>query len=88
MDFSWTDEQRALREATIQFAEDTLNDDLVENDRTGTFSWEKWRACADFGIQGFNVPTTYGGQGKDILTTILAMEGLGFGCRENALLKP
>lgn len=85
MDFSWTDEQRTFRDAVVAFAETHLNDDLVEQDKAGCFSWERWRACAAFGIQGLHVPVAYGGQGKDILTTILAMEGLGYGCRENAL---
>lgn len=85
MDFSWTDEQVALRDEVITFAEEHLNDHLVEDDQAGRFSWQKWRACADFGIQGLNVPTDYGGQGRDILTTILAMESLGYGCRENGL---
>jgi alkylation response protein AidB-like acyl-CoA dehydrogenase len=85
MDFSWTDEQRALRRDTVAFAEACLNDGAVEDDRAGTFPREKWRMCAEFGVQGLHVPTAYGGQGRDALTTVLAMEGLGYGCRENSL---
>ncbi|MEM1116831.1 MAG: acyl-CoA dehydrogenase family protein, partial [Bacteroidota bacterium] len=85
MDFSWTDDQLALRRDVIAFAEACLNEDLVADDRAGAFSWDKWRACADFGFQGLNVPEAYGGRGHDILTTVLAMEALGYGCRENGL---
>ncbi|MEM8954796.1 MAG: acyl-CoA dehydrogenase family protein [Verrucomicrobiota bacterium] len=85
MDFSWTDEQLAFRDEVRRFAEAELNGDVRENDAAGFFSWDKWKACASFGILGLNVPKEYGGQGKDILTTILAMEALGYGCRENGL---
>ncbi|NNE45362.1 MAG: acyl-CoA dehydrogenase [Rhodothermales bacterium] len=85
MDFSWTDEQLALRRQIISFAEENLNDNLVDDDRAGRFSRSKWKACAEFGIQGLNVPVAYGGQGHDILTTVFALEALGYGCRENSL---
>ncbi|MEM1128600.1 MAG: acyl-CoA dehydrogenase family protein [Bacteroidota bacterium] len=85
MNFAWTDEQLALRERAVTFAERCLNDDLVADDQAGAFSWRKWRACADFGFQGMNVPTAYGGRGEDALSTVLALEGLGYGCHENGL---
>lgn len=85
MDFSLTDEQHALRRDVIDFAERCLNDDSVDNDRTGTFSWTKWRACADIGLLGLTVPEAYGGRGRDVVTAVVAMEALGYGCRENAL---
>ncbi|MBI4636891.1 MAG: acyl-CoA dehydrogenase family protein [Candidatus Rokubacteria bacterium] len=86
MDFSWNEDQLALREATIRFAQRELKDDLIERDRRGEFSWENWRQCAEFGIQGLPVPEEYGGRGLDILTTILVMEALGYGCKDNGLI--
>ncbi|NIW75705.1 MAG: acyl-CoA dehydrogenase, partial [Gemmatimonadetes bacterium] len=50
------------------------------------FSREAWNKCADFGIQGLPFPEEYGGQGADYLTTMLAMEALGYGCRDNGLI--
>jgi len=32
------------------------------------------------------IPADYGGQGQDLLTTIVAMEALGRGCRDNGLI--
>jgi alkylation response protein AidB-like acyl-CoA dehydrogenase len=49
------------------------------------FSRENWQACADFGILGLSVPAEYGGAQHDLLTAMLAMEGLGRGCRDNGL---
>jgi len=86
MDFSWSAEQLQFREAVIDFARKSLQDDLVARDRDHTFSREAWQRCAAFGIQGLPFPESLGGAGSDILTTILAMEALGYGCRDNGLL--
>jgi hypothetical protein len=86
MDFSWTEEQLAFKNAVIRFAQKELNEGLIERDRRGEFSWENWRKCAQVGIQGLPIPEEYGGAGADILTTMLTIEGLGYGCRDNGLI--
>lgn len=86
MDFSWTDEQLEFKNAVIKFAQNELNDDLIERDRQGELSREQWQKCARFGLLGLAIPEAYGGAGSDILTTMLVMEGLGYGCRDNGLI--
>ena len=86
MDFSWTEEQLALKNAVIEFAKGELNNDLIESEGRGEFSREKWEKCARFGIQGLPIAEEYGGTGADILSTMLAMEGLGYGCHDNGLV--
>src|SRR5687768_3812865 len=49
-------------------------------------SRENWKKCARMGILGLATPEEYGGSGNDILTTMLVMEGLGYGCRDNGLI--
>lgn len=86
MDFSWNDEQTALRKEITRFAQKELNDNLIERDRCEEFSWDGWKKCAKMGIQGLPVPEEYGGSGADILTTVAALEALGYGCRDNGLI--
>ena len=86
MDFSWTEEQIAFKNAVIKFAQKELNTGLVDRDQKGEFSLENWRKCAQFGIQGLPIPEEYGGSDADVMTTLLAMEGLGYGCRDNGLI--
>ncbi len=86
MDFSWSQEQRELKKAAIEFASKALNDDLITRDEKSMFSSEFWKKCADFGVLGLPIPEEYGGLGKDIMTTILVMEGLGYGCKDVGLL--
>jgi hypothetical protein len=86
MDFSWTSEQDAYKRAVVDFARANLNDEVIERDRRGELSLDNWRKCAEFGILGLPVSPDYGGAGEDILTTMLVMEGLGYGCTDLGLL--
>jgi alkylation response protein AidB-like acyl-CoA dehydrogenase len=86
MDFSWTDEQRELYDATAAFARRELNADTIAHDHAGTFPRERWQRAARFGILGLCFSEEYGGGGRDLLTTLLALEALGYGCRDNGLI--
>jgi alkylation response protein AidB-like acyl-CoA dehydrogenase len=86
VDFSWNEEQLALRMSIISFAKKELNESLIEQDRDEGFNWEGWKKCAAMGLHGLPVPQEYGGQGADILTTACALEALGYGCRDNGLI--
>jgi len=86
MDFSWGEEQTALRRSVVEFARQQLGGDVTQGDHAGSFPSENWRKCAQFGIHGLPMPKDFGGSGVDVLTTMLAMEGLGYGCRDNGLI--
>ena len=86
MDFELTDDQRALRSSIVEFARRELNDDVVERDRSGTFSRDAWRKCAELGLLGLPVPEEYGGSAADPSTTLVALEALGYACTDNGLL--
>jgi alkylation response protein AidB-like acyl-CoA dehydrogenase len=86
MDFSLTEEQQILRENIIRFAQQTLNEGLIERDRAQTFSRELWRKCGEIGIQGLPVPPEYGGSGLDALSSAIALEALGYGCKDSGLV--
>jgi alkylation response protein AidB-like acyl-CoA dehydrogenase len=86
MEFGWSEEQRQLREEIVRFAQRELNDDLLPRDSDGTFSPESWKKCAAVGIQGLPVPERYGGGEFDPLTVLVALEALGYGCKDNGLI--
>ena len=86
MDFAWSEEQAAFRKEVLRFAREELKDDVIARDRNEEFSKTLWKKCADFGIQGLPIPTEYGGGGADTLTTVCALEALGYGCADNGLL--
>jgi alkylation response protein AidB-like acyl-CoA dehydrogenase len=70
----------------MRFASTELTDDVVQRDRSGEFNYAAFKKCAEFGIQGLPIPPEYGGSGADPLTVVVAMEALGYACRDNGLL--
>jgi hypothetical protein len=86
MDFAYTDEQKMLRESIVKFAQRELNEGVDKRDRDQVFSRELWRKCAAIGIQGLPVPEAYGGSGVDPLSCAIALEALGYGCRDGGLV--
>jgi hypothetical protein len=86
MNFEFTQEQLEFKKSAIRFAQEALNEGVIERDRDAVFSRELWKKCADFGIQGSAFPEKYGGTNADILSTLLLMEGLGYGCKDSGLI--
>jgi alkylation response protein AidB-like acyl-CoA dehydrogenase len=86
LDFSLSAEQQELKAAAVAFARRELDQDLAAREEAGEFPRQAWRACATFGIQGLPVPAELGGGGADMLTTVLVMEALGYGCHDNGLI--
>ena len=86
MDFTWNEKQLEFRSAVVEFAQRSLTDDVVERDGTGAFARDLWRKCAEFGIMGLPVPEAFGGTDEDVVTTMLAMEALGYACKDHGLL--
>jgi alkylation response protein AidB-like acyl-CoA dehydrogenase len=85
LELELSEEQRAYRDAVVAFARRDLADGATR-DADGMFSRDAWRGCARLGILGLPVPTEFGGQGADATTTVLALEALGYGCRDSGLI--
>jgi L-prolyl-PCP dehydrogenase len=86
VDFSLDPDQQAFRDSVVRFASAELNDDIIERDRSSQFGVAAFKKCAEFGVQGLPIPPEYGGAGADPLTVVVAMEALGYGCKDNGLL--
>jgi alkylation response protein AidB-like acyl-CoA dehydrogenase len=81
-----TPEQTAFFDAVADFAQTLPRDEVRDHDRAAVFPRESWRRCGEFGIHGLPAPVEFGGGGADALTTILALEALGYGCTDNGLV--
>lgn len=81
-----TQEQIDLKEHAAKFARKELNEGAREREKKSEFSIESWKKCAKYGIQGLALPEKYGGLGMDIMSCVLTMEGLGYGCKDSGLL--
>ena len=80
-----TAEQVEFYDSVRRFARN-LGAGVSGRDREASFDRDGWRRCGDFGIQGLPAPEQYGGGGADAVTTILALDALGYGCEDSGLV--
>ncbi|NER45700.1 MAG: acyl-CoA dehydrogenase [Symploca sp. SIO1A3] len=86
MDFAWNRQQIEFKRKVIKFAQQSLKSDLIKQDKEEIFNRDAWQKCCEFGIHGWPIPVRYGGQELDILTIACALQGLGYGCKDNGLI--
>jgi alkylation response protein AidB-like acyl-CoA dehydrogenase len=86
MDFSLTEEQTILCKEIVRFAQLELNSGIAERDRQQIFPRELWLKCGAMRLQGLAIPEEYGGAGLDGLSSAIALEALGYGCRDGGLV--
>jgi alkylation response protein AidB-like acyl-CoA dehydrogenase len=86
MEFELSPNQLLLRDRIIRFAEKELNEGAADRDRSESFSGSSWRKCGEMGLQGLPVPEELGGTGLDPLSTAVALEAFGYGCRDGGLV--
>lgn len=77
MDFAFTREQLMFKKEVIRFAKKEIVPRVQEHDLKEAFDFESFRKMGDFGLLGLHFPTEYGGEGADVVTTVLAGEALG-----------
>jgi alkylation response protein AidB-like acyl-CoA dehydrogenase len=86
MDFELRAEHKLLRDSIVRFARGSLNEGVAQRDRDQTFSRTLWEQAAAVGLQGLPAPEAFGGSAADGLTTAVALEALGYGCRDGGLV--
>jgi alkylation response protein AidB-like acyl-CoA dehydrogenase len=74
MNFDFTEEQLAVRDAARDFAQNVLLPGVIERDREQRFPAEEIRQLGELGFMGMMVEPAYGGSGMDTVCYALAME--------------
>ncbi|MEM7015170.1 MAG: acyl-CoA dehydrogenase family protein, partial [Verrucomicrobiota bacterium] len=82
MNFQPTEEQLERCDHMESFARSELNGSVNERD---SFDPQLWQKCADECVLGLFVPEELGGSGLSTVSTVLALEALGYGCEDNGL---
>nr|WP_208652403.1 acyl-CoA dehydrogenase family protein [Leptospira kemamanensis] len=80
MDFSITDEQKALRELARDFAKNEMIPKAEHHDHTGEYPKEILKKAFDVGLMNMHIPAEYGGAGLGVLDELIASEELFYGC--------
>ena len=74
MDFNFTEEQLAVRDAAREFAQKELLPGVIERDDKQQFPAEQIKQLGELGFMGMMVDPKYGGSGMDTVSYVLAME--------------
>ncbi len=74
MNFELTEEQKAVRDAARDFAQNVLKPGVIERDRDQRFPVEEMKQLGELGFLGMMVDPKYGGGGMDTMSYVLAME--------------
>jgi acyl-CoA dehydrogenase len=80
VDFTLTDEQKALREMAHDFAAKEMRPVAWEYDKDGTWPEEILKKAWELGIMNSHIPEEYGGPGASYFDGCLIEEELGWGC--------
>jgi alkylation response protein AidB-like acyl-CoA dehydrogenase len=74
MNFNFTEEQLAVRDAAREFAQKELLPGVIERDEKQQFPKEQVRKMGELGFLGMMVDPKYNGGGMDTVSYVLAME--------------
>lgn len=74
MNFELTEEQKAVRDAARDFAQNVLKPGVIDRDREQRFPTEEIKQLGELGFMGMMVDPKYGGGGMDTMSYALAME--------------
>ncbi|HEY5143670.1 MAG TPA: acyl-CoA dehydrogenase family protein [Solirubrobacteraceae bacterium] len=80
VDFTLTDEQKALREMAHDFAEKEIRPVAWQFDEHGTWPQEIIEKAWELGLMNNHIPEEYGGPGASYLEGCLIEEELAWGC--------
>jgi alkylation response protein AidB-like acyl-CoA dehydrogenase len=74
MNFEYTEEQLAVRDAAREFTQTELLPGVIERDTEGKFPAEQVKKMGELGFLGMMVDPKYHGGGMDTISYVLAME--------------
>ena len=76
MNFEFTEEQIAVRDAARDFAQNVLKHGVIERDTHQRFPADEIKQLGELGFMGMMIDPNYGGSGMDTVSYVLAMEEL------------
>jgi len=74
MNFQYSEDHIAIRDAAREFAENEIASSAVERDKTGEFPAEIVQKLGELGFMGMSVSPDWGGAGLDTVSYVLAIE--------------
>jgi butyryl-CoA dehydrogenase len=85
MDFDLNEEQLVWKKSVHDFVEEVVKPKAREVDENEEFNWDAVHKGGPIGLLGLNIPEEYGGSNVDMISCVIALEELGWGCGSTAL---
>ncbi len=85
MDFSFTDDQIAIRDMARAFARQEIAPGVLERDRRSEFPADVMRRAGELGFCGMSVPEEWGGTNLDTVSYCLVLEEIARECPATAV---
>lgn len=85
MDFTYTEEQKMLKNMVREFARKEIEPLAHKVDDEEYFPWENIGKMGALGLMGMTVPAEYGGSKIDTMSYIIALEEIGKACASTGL---
>lgn len=86
MDFSLSDEQKAILEVVEEVCEKEFAPRSSEISEKGEFPLQNIKKLAELDLFGITIPEEYGGSGMDLLTWVLVSERISKACATTGLI--
>ncbi len=77
---------KKLRESVRHFTHEEIAPQAKALDEAGEFPWEQFRKLGEQGLFGLHIPSAYGGQEADLLSSSLAVEEIASACASASVL--
>ncbi len=85
MDFTYTEEQKMLKNMVREFARKEIEPLAHKVDDEEYFPWENIGKMGALGLMGMTVPAEYGGSKIDTMSYVIALEEIGKACASTGL---
>jgi alkylation response protein AidB-like acyl-CoA dehydrogenase len=84
--YQLTEEQRMLRHAVRELAEDKIAPRAAEVDETAEFPYDVLEALTRAGFHAVHIPEEYGGAGADAISACIVVEEVARACASSSLI--
>src|SRR5258706_1475186 len=85
MNFDLTEEQKTWKKIVHDFVAKVVKPKAQEVDEKEEFNWDSVQKGGPIGVLGMSISEVYGGSNVDMISSVIAMEELGWGCGSTAL---
>jgi len=86
MSYKLTDEQLMIQAMVREFSRKVVAPEAAERDQNKEFPAQILKKMGELGFMGMMIPPTYGGEGADTISYVLALSEIAYSCASTAVV--